>query len=113
MAARCFGKNSINRLDLSIGKLELDWFILALHLDRITRHRNRNFLEKSARPTFSIKYTGSQKVSIAINTLLILVFRAYNGFIFTSYSVKEQAIDLAFPLKDGAYYVGHGGNHAK
>jgi hypothetical protein len=60
-----------------------------------------------------IKYKGSQKVSIAINTLLILVFGAYNGLIFTSYSVKEQAIDLAFPLKDGTYYVAHGGNHVQ
>ena len=60
---------------------------------------------------FRIKYKGSQKVSIAINVLLILVFGAFNGFLFTSYSVKEAAIDLAFPLKDGTYYVGHGGNH--
>ena len=61
---------------------------------------------------FRIKYAGSQKVSIAINILLILVFGAYNGFVFTSYSVK-QAIDLAFPLRVGTYYVGHGGNHVQ
>nr|WP_210470365.1 M23 family metallopeptidase [Sporosarcina sp. 6E9] len=60
---------------------------------------------------FRIKYTGSQKVSIGINILLILVFTVFNGFVLTSYSVKDQAIDLAFPLKDGTYYVGHGGNH--
>ena len=69
--------------------------------------------EKVGDLPFRIKYTGSQKVSIAINILLILVFGAYNGFVFTSYSVKEQAIDLAFPLKDGTYYVGHGGNHVQ
>lgn len=62
---------------------------------------------------FRIKYTGNQEITLGMNTLLLLVFGAFNVFIFTSYSTNEQALDLAFPLNDGSYYVGHGGNHVQ
>ncbi|QTD43169.1 M23 family metallopeptidase [Sporosarcina sp. Te-1] len=58
-----------------------------------------------------VKYTGNQKFSIAIHGFLILVFGYYNVMTITSYSTKEDGVDLVFPIQEGAYYVGHGGNH--
>ncbi|WP_339253580.1 M23 family metallopeptidase [Sporosarcina sp. FSL W8-0480] len=59
---------------------------------------------------FTIKYDKNQKSSIGIHVFLLLVFGAYNVFIFPSYSVNEESIELEFPLRQGTYYVGHGGN---
>ncbi|WP_252504476.1 M23 family metallopeptidase [Sporosarcina sp. Marseille-Q4943] len=60
---------------------------------------------------FRITYTEKQKMTMGVHVVLLLVFGAYNAFVFTSYSVKEESIELAFPLKQGTYYVGHGGNN--
>lgn len=59
---------------------------------------------------FIMKYTKNQKSTIGIYALLLVVFGAYNAFVFPSYSVNEEAINLTFPMKQGTYYVGQGGN---
>ena len=59
---------------------------------------------------FRMKYTKNQKSTIGIYVLLLVVFGAYNAFVFPSYSVNEEAINLTFPMKQGTYYVGQGGN---
>ncbi|MBW8347878.1 M23 family metallopeptidase [Bacillus sp. IITD106] len=59
---------------------------------------------------FVTKYSLNQKFSIGIYVVLLLVFGTYNAFILKSYTVNDNAIELTFPLKNGTYYVGHGGN---
>lgn len=60
---------------------------------------------------FKVKYNFNQKFAIGIYIILIAVFGSYNAFIPSSYTVDETAIELTFPLKDGTYYVGQGGNN--
>lgn len=60
---------------------------------------------------FTITYTKGQKFSHVIYIVLILVFGFYNIATIKSYTVKEEAIDLTFPLDDGTYYIGQGGNN--
>lgn len=60
-----------------------------------------------------VKFNRSQKWSIGINGMLILVFGFYHVPVFTGYSTQDQAIELDFPLKKGPYYVGQGGNHVQ
>ncbi|WP_438317915.1 M23 family metallopeptidase [Sporosarcina sp. FA9] len=60
---------------------------------------------------FKIKYNGTQLFTIGMYLFLIVLFGTYNVFAFTSYSTDDPAIELQFPLKDGAYYIGQGGNH--
>src|SRR5699024_10173478 len=62
---------------------------------------------------FRITYTRYQKFSLSFTVLLIAAFSVYNIFVFTSYSTSEEAIELAFPLKEGTYYIGQGGNHTQ
>ncbi|RSL33923.1 M23 family metallopeptidase [Salibacterium salarium] len=62
---------------------------------------------------FRSTYTRNQKWSLAIYTALLLIFGMYNVWIFSGYSADEEAVELAFPMKDGMYYVGQGGNHTQ
>ena len=62
---------------------------------------------------FKITYTRSQKFSLSFTALLIAVFSVYNILVFTSYSTDDEAIELSFPLKEGTYYIGQGGNHTQ
>lgn len=62
---------------------------------------------------FYVKPTGKQKVNIGIFALLTIIFGFYNGGALSGYATQQQAIELSFPLKDGTYYVGHGGNHTQ
>lgn len=62
---------------------------------------------------FRITYTRNQKFSLSFTVLLIAVFSVYNIFVFTSYSTSDEPIELAFPLKEGTYYIGQGGNHTQ
>ena len=62
---------------------------------------------------FKITYTRSQKFSLSFTVLLIAVFSVYNILVFTSYSTDDEAIELSFPLKEGTYYIGQGGNHTQ
>jgi biotin carboxyl carrier protein len=45
-----------------------------------------------------------------INSLLILVLLWLNFQAYRGYSYQDEAIDLAYPLKNGVYYVGGGGS---
>lgn len=62
---------------------------------------------------FRITTTRSQKLSLGFTTLLLILFSVYNLFVFTSYTTSDEAIELTFPLKDGTYYIGQGGNHTQ
>lgn len=53
----------------------------------------------------------SEKITLGIYIALIFIFGFYNVGTFKSYTIKEEAIQLTFPLKNGTYYVGQGGNH--
>lgn len=57
------------------------------------------------------KLNRKQKWSLGINAFLLIIFGAYNVLMFSGYSTKDQAIELEFPLKNGMYYIHHGGNH--
>lgn len=52
-----------------------------------------------------------KKLTIGLEILIMLVFATYNVFIFSSYTVQDDGIELSFPLQDGTYYVGQGGSH--
>ena len=60
---------------------------------------------------FRIKFNRSQKWSLSIYAVLLLVFGMYNVWALSGYTSKDDAIELDFPLKNGTYYVGQGGNH--
>ncbi|WP_430787302.1 M23 family metallopeptidase [Virgibacillus flavescens] len=59
---------------------------------------------------FYIKLTRKQKINTGIYAVLIIVFGIYNVSAITGYSTQQQAIELSFPLKNGNYYVAHGGS---
>jgi hypothetical protein len=69
---------------------------------------------KKARPLpFIFKFSRKQKVTMAIYSVLLLVFAIYNNFVFRSHMAGKEAIELSFPLHKGTYYVAHGGNHVQ
>lgn len=45
-----------------------------------------------------------------INLILLIIFAMVLGNTVRGYRHQETAIDLAFPLRDGRYYIGQGGN---
>ncbi len=59
-----------------------------------------------------VKYDKGQIFSIVISAILIFAFGFYNVFSIKGFFTKDEAIELSFPLKDGTYYVAHGGNSA-
>lgn len=60
---------------------------------------------------FWVKNDTKQKWNIGIHVVLILIFGMYNVFIISSHVKADEAIELNFPLKNGTYYVGHGGSN--
>src|SRR5690625_90691 len=62
---------------------------------------------------FRVKFSTNQHISVGMYVFLIIIFGLYNIFVISSYTVDEETIELEFPLKDGTYYVGQGGNHAQ
>ncbi|MBE1556216.1 M23 family metallopeptidase [Sporosarcina limicola] len=62
---------------------------------------------------FRIKYSINQKFTLGVYTFLLLIFGMYNVFVITSYTTDEAAIELTFPLQDGTYYIGQGGNQVQ
>ena len=60
---------------------------------------------------FRIQTSAKKKFSLGFEVLIMLVFALYNVFIFSSYFTTDKAIDLSFPLKDGTYYIAHGGSN--
>lgn len=62
---------------------------------------------------FRMKYSMNQKFTLGVYALLLLVFGTYNVFVMSSYTTDEVAIELTFPLQEGTYYIGQGGNHVQ
>src|SRR5690625_4909328 len=60
---------------------------------------------------FWIKTTTKKKWNIGIHALLICIFGMYNIFVISSHLPEDETIKLVFPLKNGTYYVGHGGSN--
>lgn len=60
---------------------------------------------------FWLKSIAKQKWNIGIYVFLIFIFGMYNVFIMTSHIPDDEPIELAFPLKSGTYYIGHGGSN--
>lgn len=57
-----------------------------------------------------VDYSSKQKMPMAVSIFFAAVFGAYNVFAFTGYTTNETALELAFPLKEGTYFIGQGGN---
>lgn len=79
------------------------WLIIAMPVIYISWKRVRLL-------PFRTKLTGSGKFLRGINIVLFLVFALYTISAFNGMTVKEEAIELSFPLKNGTYYVGQGGS---
>lgn len=60
---------------------------------------------------FRVPTRTKNKFSLGFEMLIMLVFALYNVFVLNSYFTKDEAIQLSFPLKDGAYYIAHGGSN--
>lgn len=84
--------------------LRFIWLFLLLFVIYTTWKKSRDL-------PFRIPFNRNQKWSIGIYVVLSLVFGVYNVFIFSGYTPEDQAIELEFPLKNGVYYVGQGGDH--
>ncbi|PBB04648.1 M23 family metallopeptidase [Salimicrobium humidisoli] len=54
-------------------------------------------------------YAWKDKTGFTFYILLTAIFVFYHIQIFSGYSTNEEAIELAFPLDNGTYYVGQGG----
>ncbi|MBW4580277.1 MAG: M23 family metallopeptidase [Tildeniella nuda ZEHNDER 1965/U140] len=71
----------------------------------------QSFIKVKALPLYPPRKLGHY-VSLGISSAVILFFIAVLGsYIPQGYSFGGESIQLAFPLKSGVYYVGHGGNH--
>lgn len=68
---------------------------------------------KARKLPFTTTYSNNQKFTLGVYGLLLLIFGAYNAFVFTSYSTNDTTLVLEFPLQDGTYYIGQGGNHVQ
>lgn len=68
---------------------------------------------KAKKLPFTMKYAKNQRFSLGVYGFLLVIFGAYNAFVFISYSTNDTALVLDFPLKDGTYYIGQGGNHVQ
>lgn len=72
------------------------------------------FALKKVKPLpFFIKQPRKQKINMGIYAFLIIVFGFYNISALSGYSTEQKGIELAFPLKNGTYYVGQGGGHTQ
>ncbi len=49
-------------------------------------------------------------LSLGINYFAIILFANLNFFALQGFSFHNHPVELAFPLKNGTYYVAHGGN---
>lgn len=55
-------------------------------------------------------YTRQDKIGFVFYIILASIFSFYHVSIFSGYLTNEQAIELEFPLENGTYYVGQGGD---
>lgn len=70
-------------------------------------------VKKMKKLPFTIKQTRKQKLNTGIHVFLILVFGFYNASAISGNTAQQQGIELSFPLKNGTYYVAHGGSHTQ
>lgn len=49
-------------------------------------------------------------LSLGINCLILITFSVFNIFILQGYFFNQAPVQLTFPLQNGIYYVGQGGN---
>lgn len=54
-----------------------------------------------------------KKISFIVNIILIFVFGLYNIFVLTSYSTNATKLELDFPMAEGTYFIGQGGDHVQ
>lgn len=59
---------------------------------------------------FKVASDEKRKLSMGVSIFLLVIFGAYNVFTVVGYSTSEPALELTFPLNEGTYYIGHGGN---
>lgn len=102
-----------HRVALSDRQLGLDRLLPPVYRASFTHCRRLPVMEKTRTLPFRTTFSGTQKMTIGIYVVLILIFGIYNVFVFSSYTSQEEAIELSFPLKNGIYYVGHGGSHVQ
>ena|SRR5690625_578848 len=67
--------------------------------------------QKMRHKPFFATYSWSQRLTIVVYFVLVFVFGLYNVSTIQSYTVSDETLELAFPLKDGTYYIGQGGNN--
>ncbi|MBE9191761.1 M23 family metallopeptidase [Gloeocapsopsis crepidinum LEGE 06123] len=48
--------------------------------------------------------------SLGVNCFIIIIFANLSFLILQGFSFHNKPVEFAFPLKDGTYYVAHGGN---
>ena len=71
-----------------------------------------SYMEVRDKP-FRVAFDKGEKWSFVLYVFLVLVFGFYNVQAISGFSAAEKAIELDFPLKDGAYYIGQGGAHVQ
>lgn len=71
-----------------------------------------SYLKVRMKP-FWVPFEKGEKWSFALILFLLAIFGLYNVWALSGLSTDEAAIELEFPLKDGAYYVGQGGAHVQ
>lgn len=52
-----------------------------------------------------------QWFSTGVDILLLIVFGLYTVQALSSFSTSDEGMDLIFPLKEGSFYVAHGGSN--
>jgi Peptidase family M23 len=50
-------------------------------------------------------------LSLCVNFLVLIVFAFFNILALQGYFFADNSVQLSFPLHNGTYYVGHGGNN--
>lgn len=60
-------------------------------------------------PFFSSK-SSKELFNVTLDIIVLLIFIIFNVLTLRGYYYIEEPIELSFPLKNGVYYVVHGGN---
>lgn len=53
---------------------------------------------------------GEGKFSIGVNLVIIIIFIIAGSSLLNIFTKPDQAMEIDFPLKNGTYYIGQGGN---
>ncbi len=60
---------------------------------------------------FRTHLSKKEKLNVGINGILAFIFGLYTIVSLSGFTTEDEPIELQFPLQDGAYYIGQGGNH--